>query len=63
MNHCKENSLDSPGLCFFVYITVGVYGHETWALRNDEQHMLQRTEMRILRWMMGIKSVDKIRTQ
>ena len=40
-----------------------MYGSETWALRNAEQDLLERTEMRILRWMMGIKRIEKIRTE
>ena len=38
-----------------------MYGSETWALRKAEQNLLERTEMRMLRWMMGIKRIEKIR--
>ena len=36
-----------------------MYGSETWALRKAEEDVLERTEMRILRRMMGIS--EKIR--
>ena len=38
-----------------------MYGSETWALRKTEQNFLERTEMRMLRWMMGIKRIEKIK--
>ena len=37
-------------------------GH-TWALRKAEQNLLERTEMRMLRWMMGIKRIEEIRNE
>ena len=40
-----------------------MYGSESWTLRKDEQRLLERTEMRILSWMMGIKRIDKIRNE
>ena len=40
-----------------------MYGSETWALRKAEQNLLERTELRMLRWMMGIKRIEKIRTE
>ena len=38
-------------------------GSEIWAFMKDEDDLLERTEMRMLRWMMVIKSVEKIRTE
>ena len=32
-------------------------------LRKAEQDLLEGTEMRMLRWMMGIKRIEKIRTE
>jgi hypothetical protein len=32
---------------------VMMYGVETWALRKRDEHLLERTEMRMLRWMLG----------
>ena len=40
-----------------------MYGRETWALRMAEQNWLERTEMRMLRWMIGIKRIEKVRTE
>ena len=55
--------------CLHLIITVWyissllMYGSETWALRKAEQDGLERREMRMLRWMMGIKRIEKIRTK
>ena len=38
-------------------------GSEIWALRKAEQDVLGGREMRMLRWMMGIKRIEKIRTE
>ena len=43
--------------------SVIMYGNETWALIKAEQNLLERTEMRMLRWMMGIKRIEKIRNE
>ena len=40
-----------------------MYGSETLALRKAEENLLERTEMRMLRWMMGIKRIEKIRNE
>ena len=52
------------GLTMAVYKTsirpVPMYGSENWALRMAEQDWLERTEMRMLRWMMWIKRIEKI---
>ena len=40
-----------------------MYGSETLALRKTEQNLLERTEMRMLRWMMGLKRIEKIRRE
>ena len=38
-----------------------MYGSETWALRKREEQQLDRTEMRMLRWMLGISSRERRR--
>ena len=40
--------------------SVLMYTSETWTLRKAEQDLLERTEMRMVRWMMGIKRIEKI---
>ena len=40
-----------------------MYESETCALRNAEKNLLERTEMRMLRCMMGIKRIEKIRNE
>ena len=40
-----------------------MYGSETWVLRRFEQNLLERTGMRMLRWMMGIKQIEKMRNE
>ncbi len=44
-----------------VYVFLYSLGHR--ALRKAEQNLLERTEMRMLRWMMGIKRIEKIRDE
>ena len=36
---------------------------EICVLRKVKQDLLERTEMKMLRWMMGIKRIEKIRTE
>ena len=40
-----------------------MYGSETRALRKAEQNLLERTQMRMARWMMEIKMIEKIRDE
>ena len=40
-----------------------MHGSETRALRKAEQDSLERTEMRRLRRMLGIKGIEKIGTE
>ena len=40
-----------------------MYGSETWALRRKEEQLIQRTEMRMLRWITGVTLKDKIRSE
>ena len=47
-----------------IYITVIrpvlMYGSEVWALRRKEEAKLERTEMRMLRWIMGISLLERL---
>jgi hypothetical protein len=40
-----------------------LYGSETLALRKAEERLLSRTEMRILRWIMGISLREQLRNR
>ena len=37
-----------------------LYGCQLWALKKCEGELLERTEMRMLRWMLGVRRLDKI---
>jgi len=38
-----------------------IYGSETWTLKRREEERLERTEMRMLRWILGLTLRDKKR--
>ena len=40
-----------------------VYSLGPLTLTKAEQNLLERTELRMLRWMMGIKRIEKITTE
>ena len=40
-----------------------MYESETSELRNAEQKLLERIEMRMSTWMMGIKRIENIRNE
>ena len=48
---------------FQVVRPVQVYWSETWAQTNADQDLPERTEMNMLIWVMGIKRIDKSRTE
>ena len=37
-----------------------MYGSETWALRRKEESKLERTEMRMLRWILGVSLLERL---
>ena len=39
------------------------YGAECWAMRKEEEHILHKTEMRMLRWIQGISLKDHVRSE
>ena len=39
-----------------------MHGSETWAAAKGEQDLLERREMRLLRWMMGTKRIKRDET-
>jgi hypothetical protein len=36
-----------------------LYGSETWAMKVDNLHLLERTERIMIRWMCGVTLKDK----
>ena len=38
-----------------------IYGAEAWTLTRREEELLERTEMRMLRWMLGLTLRDRKR--
>jgi hypothetical protein len=40
-----------------------IYACETWAMRKDHESALERAERRMIRWMCGVKRLDKIRVE
>ena len=39
-----------------------IYGEETWAPRRKEEAKLERTEIKMLRWIMGISFLERLET-
>ena len=37
-----------------------VYGSETWAMNVEQSARLERTEMRMVRWMRGVSLRDRV---
>ena len=44
-------------------LPVLMHGSETLALKKAEKDVLERIDTRMLRWMMGIKRIEKIRNE
>ena len=36
-----------------------LYGSETWPMKKEHEAMLERTEMRMIRWMCGVTLRDR----
>ena len=50
----KEIALKNRALAYKIYIRSAlIYGSETWALKATDESALLRTELRMLRWMIG----------
>jgi len=37
-----------------------LHGSETWPVRKENEVALQRAEMRMVRWMYGVKIQDRV---
>ena len=40
-----------------------IYGGQTWALKKKEREKIERTEMKMLRWILGTKLMDRVRNK
>jgi len=40
-----------------------MYGAEAWTVTRREEGLLERTEMRMLRWILGVSLKDKKRNE
>jgi len=40
-----------------------IYGAEAWSLRRKEEELLERTKMRMLRWILGVSLKDRKRNE
>ena len=40
-----------------------LYGAEAWSVRRKEELLLEKTEMRMLRWILGVTLRDKKRSE
>ena len=51
----KGMSVRSKGIIYTTYIRPAIlYGSETWPTKIDNIRKIQRSEMRMLRWMTGV---------
>jgi len=56
----KELAIKNRALVYKIYVRSAlIYGSETWALTVTDKTALNRTEMRMLRWMMGGGGFEK----
>ena len=47
-------------ICRTVIRPVLLYGAECWTIRKKKENLLKRTEMQMLRWILGVSLKDKI---
>jgi hypothetical protein len=51
----RDMSLKLKGKVYVACVrSTMIYGSETWAMNLDQQNRLERTEMRMVRWMCGV---------
>ena len=56
----KEISLRSKGIIYTTYIRpVMLYGSETWPTKIEDIRKIQRSKMRMLRWMTGVSLSER----
>jgi len=52
-------NLENFSICIILY-TVTQQDRETWPVRTENMEALQRAEMRMVRWMCGVKLKDRL---
>ena len=56
----KGMSVKSKGIIYTTCIRPAMlYGSETWATKIEDIRKIQRSEMRMLRWMTGVRSLSE----
>lgn len=40
-----------------------MYGVETWAVNKDQEKRMEVTEMKMLKWMCGVTSLNRMRNK
>jgi len=59
----KRWSLKMKGIIYSTCVRpVMIYGGETWTLKKEDEALLLRAERRMIRWMCGVKLMDKKRS-
>jgi len=56
----KDISLIVRGRLYGSCVRSSVRGSETWPVRKENEVALQRAEMRMVRWMCGVKLQDRV---
>jgi len=56
----KDISLTVRGRLYSCVRSSMLHGSETWPVRNKNEVALQQTEMRMTRWMCGVKLQDRV---
>jgi len=57
----KDISLKVRGRLYSSYVQSSMlHGSETWPIRMENEVALQRAEMRMVRWMCGVKLQDRV---
>ena len=57
----KDISLKVRGRLYSSYVQSSMlHGSETWPIRMENEVALQQAEMRMVRWMCGIKLQDRV---
>ena len=59
--HCLPITLTVRGRLYSSCVRSSMlYGSETWPIKKENEMALQRAEMRMVRWMCGVKLQDRV---